>query len=466
MAEKIAQKRSRLEGLKVPESFMREEEARLMQSLEQPGFLEQTATMAAAPTAGSVAGGMIGGLAAGGPGALVGEALGGAGGEAMNQVAGITEPSLTQIGMAALAGPLFQGLRVGSKFLPPSIKGARLLNRFGFEDAESMMQRFTPDVAAKELFKIAEQSTEKIPMTRTLRALEGGEGTEGLISQLSSRSTPPPLLRRLQRLRDLIAENPEGINTKAFQRELEAMGEQISTLQKRGGSGLGAVKKTFNAMAADLDTIVQRSDQAVGAAALQGARTATLRAKTVDEIGESINRNFIPKRGQGADRSFNAAGVVRDLEKNPFFTKAFSDAEQQEIKDILLRINTIPDLPPARGQQFGSGLFGGRIGSMTAGGAGVGAALEMGGMEGMTAIGAGAGAGTGLILAPTVDAVKTITKALSMPAGRQFLINSLGVRGKVTTESLSILAGFLRAATADPGPRARASQRAEFVRPQ
>lgn len=456
-------------GLIVPESFQRQEVEQLMQSLQQPGFLEQTAQTAAVPTAFSIGGGTLGGLVAGGPGAVAGEAIGGGLGEAMNQLSGLTEPSLTQIGLSALAGPAFQALRVGGKLIPPSTRGARLLNRFGFEDAESLMARFVPEDAAKVLFPIVERATEKIPMTRTLRVLDGTAQAEGLLRRLSTRSSPPRVLKALQRVRDLIAQDPAGITPRALQNELETVGEAIRSMEKKGGSGLGAVKQTFNAMMADLDHIVKTADDAVGAAALQGARKATLRAKTVDEISESINRHFIPKQGQGADRSFNAAAVVREIEANPFFTKAFSEAEQHEIKDILLKINTIPGLPSTQAQKLGQGLFGGRVGSFTAGGAGLGSAAEMlttGGVTGAGAsLGGGAGAMTALII-PVNESRKVIAKALAMPAGRQFLLNSLGARGKVTTEALSILAGFLRAATAEPGPRAQASQRASFTRPQ
>lgn len=502
MAQKKDSPLKEFRGLKVPEGFFEQEAQALFQPLEEQSFLERTGEQAALPAALSTTGTLLGGLA--GPGtALTLEAAGGGIGEAINQAVGISEPSMTQIGLAASAGPAFQLLRTGAKFLGPMTKGARLLNRFAFEDAESLMQRFVPERAAQELFKVVDVASDPISMSRTMKALNGTEASEGLIQQLSSRASPPPILKKLTKLRDKIAQSTDSsLVPKELQRELEALGEQISRLEKQGGSGLGAVKKTFNAMIADLDDVVEKADRirnprsALGAAALQEARRATLRAKSVDELGDLINQHFIVKRGQGSvgesffgpektmlgrpraaggGREFNPAAVIRALEGDTstarFFKKAFSETDQKEIKETLQKLNSaLPPLAPAVGQKFGSGLFGGRIGSFTAGGAGVGAAAEavsLGGLEGMTGIGAGLGAGTGLILAPVVDIGRTIAKALSMKSGRQFIGNMLSAEGgTLGPASMSLLAAFLRAAGAQVmSERPRASQRAEFVSP-
>src|SRR3990167_380642 len=126
----------------------------------EPESLTQTVTrvggrlakQSALPMAGQIGGAFLGGMA--GPLAPIAiptmEALGGAGGEALNQALGVTEPSLGQIIGAGVSGPVARGigylgraaLRGGVRAIPGA---AAPLNEAAILTArESMLPSFRP----------------------------------------------------------------------------------------------------------------------------------------------------------------------------------------------------------------------------------------------------------------------------------------------------------------------------------
>lgn len=392
-------------------------------------------------------------------GTFLGEAAGGMAGEAMNQLGGITEPSTAQLLLSGVAAPAGRTSRAIGPLVPPTTKGARFLNIAGAKEFDDFLQRFTPKKAASQLFKEATGMGVQIPVPKLSQRLDE------LIADLQKRSTPATAVKPLKKLRDKLQQGGFQLTPDEINRELELLGELQSSLKMKGGTGLGAIKRARSALEVDLDAVVNQG-QALGMAApeavqtLRAARQATLRQKTLDELAELGANAMKPLRGQGEAMQFNAAEVIRGLKKNDFYERAFNASERKEIESLLGKINRIPALPPGAGSQFGSGRFMGRLGSMAAGGLGGGILAERvtgGAIE--ASEGAAAGIVAGLAVPPLTNQVRVISQALHFKAGRELLGQILKANnGNLTAESLSIVAGFVRAATAEGGPRLQPNQ--------
>ena len=362
-------------------------------------------------------------------------------GEAANQALGITEPSLAQIGLsAALPTALGYGanaVRAGKQFL--GAKGAETLNQLAPEEAKRMVGSLRGSENVGQLFKDATAQGVKVPAKQTASALDD------LLTQMGNPSVGIQKARGkvekyLVGLRERLTTQSGNLTPTQLQAELQGIGELQREAAAKGGPTAGAYKKLFGALSDDLE----------GAPALKHARDVFKRETVLNDLDDAVNAAFKINRGQGEAAQFNANKVLNTLQDatdgmGKFFHQAFTKAERKDVTDLFKFLNTIPNLAPGAGQQFGAG----RAIAKTLGpiAAGSGAGFAMGGPAG-----SGIGAAVGAILPPVADTGKMMLQAWRMPGGRN-LIKSLlsNSDGSVTPQVLQTLGAFVSGQMAEAG---------------
>jgi len=413
----------------------------------EPGMLGKYVIPAIAPTLGSMAG-TAGGTMIGGPvGGVVGSGLGSGAGEAVNQMLGITDPSMTNIGIST-ALPMAVGfganaLRAGKAMF--GAKGAQTLNSLAPEEAAAAIAKLQPEIPSKFLFESATEGGASIPMKRTLSSIQNmmddlGGASKGV--QQANRTA----LNYLKGLQEKLTAMPNGLSPKDLQRELAGAGSVMQSAKAKGGAGLGAIKNVFKSMSDDLDEVANMADQ-VGtnpAMLLKEARQVFKKEAAINELDDAISGAVKQLRGQGADGQFNANLVMNAMKKNDFIQQAFSPQEIKEMESLFAKLNRIPALRPGAGQQAGSRsvLQGPVAGSGI--GAGISTLLGQG-----PSLGAAVGAAAGVVLPPLAEATKNVAVAMSMKAGRQLLGKLLSNSdGALTPQALSIISAYAQAVNA------------------
>jgi hypothetical protein len=421
---------------------------------EPPGWIDKYMKPAALPTAGGIVGGMAG--ASFGPwGAVAGNSLGSMAGEAGNQALGITEPSMGNI---ALAGGVPAAMGAATQLAKPVMafagaKGAQMLNALAPDEATLHLAKLQPKVPSAVLFKTATDAQVKIPMNRTLHAIDDmldevadvSRGTKAVNSVSSN---------HLKGLKDLLLTNPQGLSPKVLQRELEAIGHVKAGMGKSTkGGGAGRLDQVFKHMSNDLDDAAEMASAAQpGARALVAARATWKKESVLKEIGEEIT-NVTKDINNKEGVSFNAAAVKNKLRKNEFYEEALSEFERKDFEDILTMLKHIPALRPGAGQQYGYGV-GGKITRFAAGGAGVGHQVgkyagQAFGVEGLEIPGAVAGGIIGGSSPYIAEFGRNFTTAMSMDTGRALMKQLLTEsKGTVTPQVASVIAAYAEAVRA------------------
>lgn len=391
---------------------------------------------AVAPTVGAALGGM-----SPMPG---GAAMGAMAGEGLNQLTGVTEPSLTQIGLQGFLPAAASAVtNTGRTLLRMSgARGAEALNTLAPQHAAEMLGKMQPYLPSKFYFKMATQDKAEIPLTKTEGVLQG------LIDDLKMasggiQSHQAPVLKYLEGLQQKIIGRPTGIPASELQAELNGLGELVKSSRRQGGPGEKSYKQVYSKLMTDLDTAADTANLGLPAAqALKAARDTFRREATLDEIGTAVTNAVKTKQGVPTE-PFNAAEVIRSLKKNEMFVKAFSIDERKEIYDTFKLLNRIPGLSPGAGQSFGSGQFwkkAGTIGTASAIGGG------MGGVPGATA-----GAALGAIVPPIAETARNLSIAMQTRVGRGLLKTLLtNSDHALTPQGASILAAFATAQMASP----------------
>lgn len=341
--------------------------------------------------------------------------------------------NLLQLGQ--LLKPVVRGGKVLGKFGPEA--GARTLNDLAPQEAEAVVARLAPKQAYKQLFQEATESGAQIPLNNT--STEVRTIIDELVNTRSKGAQPGQVLKYLNGLKAKLAQRVGSTVTPAeVQGELEGLGELITQTKAQGGTGLGALKRTFKSIQRDLDAAADAGVDASGT--LKLARDTFRRKTAVDEIQESIETASKINRGQGGDIQFNGNQVIKDLKKNEFFTKAFNAKEQEEIFDLFKKLNKIPVLKPPQGAKFGSGPFWQGVRSIAAG-AGVGQ---------MTAGTPGAviGGAVGAVVPPSVLTAQNIAQAMQFEVGRNMIKTMLASgAGEISERNMSIIAAFVASQT-------------------
>ena len=410
------------------------------------GFMSQFVKPAVAPTIGGIAGTALGTRFGGIPGGVVGGGIGSGLGEGVNQLLGVTEPSLMELGKATAIPMAIGGAFAGARALMPfatSGRAAQTLNALAPEEAAAKVGAMLPKVKAATLFKQATEQQVTIPMNRTLHLLDD------LLDDLTNVSSGvqkanSQVIGYLKGLKNTLATTPGGLKPLALQRELEGAGNVVKSVNVKGGTGSGAIKQAFKAMVNDLDDAAKMANPGQPAAqTLLAARDAFKRESVVKEIGEAITDATKNLRGQGELVQFNANQVLKDIGKNRFYTEALSAQERGEVESLLKLLNKIPALRPGAGSQFGSGRLATMAASATAGG---GMGFAAGGP-----MGGGIGTAVGMAIPPIVEFGKNVATALQMSTGRALMKELLTQsKGVATPQVASIIAAYARAVEANP----------------
>lgn len=359
-------------------------------------------------------------------------------GEGFNQLTGITEPSLKQLGMSAIV-PMATGYGMNA------LRGAAVLpkelNTRAPQMATDQMKNYrgTP---SKVLFDQATQEGVSIPLSATTTALQ--ELRNSIADATPAARKAFETVVKQTGLEDL-ATNPNGVSPAKMQYLLADVGKLQAKAAKDGGLQSGYLKKFFSSLSDDLDK---------SGAALGPARDAFKRESVLNEIDDAINGAMFIKKGQGLQPEFSANKVLNTLNKTneglgKFFSQSFSKAEQKEIKDLFGFLNTLPSLKPGAGQQYGSGQFWNKIANAGAGsGIGAGAGFAISGPAG-----AAIGGGLGLMAPEAANMGSTILQAWKMPGGRQLVRNLLmNSEGAASPHVAATLSAFVTGATATPAP--------------
>lgn len=393
--------------------------------------------------------------------------LGGAGGEAINQLMGVTEPSASQIAAAGLVpkaiGAGANVIRTGWNMLPGA--GARNLNRIAGQEAMGKVNSMaglqgeigTPSVgfkgpdamleSSRQLFQQATKQGAIIPMTSTLKEIDRhiadlSHGSPEVV-KMNSRA-----VRRLESTKAKIQAN-QGLSPADLQAELAGYDDFQNELAKKGGGGSRAYISTKHLLEDDLDAAASLTG-GPAAELLTNARQLWKRGKTLKEMEGYIQKATKYQSGQGEDVRFNGYKVVEDLQKNRYFKTGFSESEQKDIKDLLLKLNKLPALPPPGGAKWGSGPIWERIALGGAIGGATGLSKEGPSSERL-AYGLGSAA-AGFLLPDIHQMSKIIVQTVSMKTGRALLKTLLtNSDGTITPKVMSILGAFVTAQSAQPG---------------
>ena len=419
---------------------------------QKPGWL-QTIEPMVLPTAGNVVGGLLGGgigTGLGGmtiPGMMAGESLGGALGEGANQLLGITEPSLTQIGIAAAAPPAIRGAIGGLKAGIARIPGAAVeLQALGTKMAKEMAGKsIEPSGTSDELGQMLSQMSKLgmesghygpvlIPSGNLLRTSKELLEREMRVPVESSRDAS--VLKLAEEAKHLAEMNPGGIPIDTFQSLKSRLGRD-SAFDATKPKGLqSANKQLFASLEHDLDVAAKTGDTQV-APVLQAFTQAVKLEKTREELAEHIAKKIIQPQQTTGLEYVNAKSLMQHLKSDKRIRGLPMD-QQEDLKATASMLLKIPSLPPPG--QFGSGRAVGRAGLVGAG------TLYATGDPTMSSIAGGIAAG-----APQV-----ISYALTTTPGRALMRALLqSNQGTLTHKSLSILSSFMAATQANPGEMTR-----------
>lgn len=290
-------------------------------------YVQSAGTMvkkAALPMAGGQAG-LMAGTAIGGPvGGVIGESLGSGIGEAANQLVGINEPSLAEIGLAMAAGPVMRGLAAGVKTGTSALLKAAGGRQAIADIAEGVAKKlFSPVTSSEDLFaQVASKGAINVPAVSTASAITSTlaaeakraptavrESIEAALMPLQKFYQPMPGVASTHTAADLAVEAKRlrGMASAAFKNNNPDLGHALSTVRKA----------IFDDAAAS------------GVPEIREAVKAYRREAAVEEL-------------QGILRQANPLKSFKDLQdKNALFRDVFTRSEQDQIKNLLNKMATV-----------------------------------------------------------------------------------------------------------------------------
>jgi len=253
-------------------------------------------------------------------GVIPGEVIGGMVGEGANQLAGITPPSLANIGWAGASGPIGRAAGAVIKGV-----GTGALKSFAGRDAvaEAANRVFEkvlgPASPSSVLFKKLHEASAIIPtgdIARTTSSILAAEGQQAKLGVNQA------IKDAVSAIDDLVKANPEGIASNVLQTEINRIsGLASKALENRDTIDLG--RKLFEVRGAMLDAL-EKSGMA-GRAAMAAFR----REQGIKDLAYIVGRAH-PVKG------FNEALANNKLLAGTFPT----EVERESIRQILGRVST------------------------------------------------------------------------------------------------------------------------------
>lgn len=345
---------------------------------EEQGFFRRNVVPGILPTVGSVVGAAGGGLLAGPSvlgvpaGVLAGEAAGGAAGEGSNQLLGITEPSATEVGKAALApgvgravlGPL---VKFGSRLIPGSQAAKREL---ATETIDRFVNKVRPGQAAGPLYKAAEAEGLSVAPKNLLSTIEGGSEVLTGIEQGLKAAQPAGLMSAVKELKDMAAKGD--VSFLELTAKYKSLRPLLQTQELRGNKqAFAAITDLRQAILKD----ISESSVAAGSPAAElfaQARLTAQKSIAADHLDDLLTKAVTEQEGTGV-KSMRFAAFSKTINNDKLLQRALDPSELKEIGGLLDRFKRLPILPPPPGVKFGSGtnvLLGGAgfIGDIATGG--------------------------------------------------------------------------------------------------
>ena len=414
------------------------------------------AKKAAIPTALGAAGGALGTLAGPGLGTAIGAGLGGGAGEFINQKLGITEPSLTDIAVSAVAPSALRGAGKALSAAKPLLKNipgvSAVLKQPVVEEMKNLPAKFLPAESSKSLFaELADLPNAQVKFPRAIAVAdelankEAGlipglqseaikRGERGAAEKLSSAkpetqqfvSTPG---KGVTGMTTQAAKQDVGVSFEVGQDHVRRLGQRI----RQAESGItqedaGSLKRLRSAFIEDMDAATTHLPK------LQKANAAFKSEMAVQDLQSMMEGSIKSVAGKSNIYDFNAKQVIDKLNKitsktnkkdyDKLFTEGIGEKNLKELRTTLDKINDIGPI------SFSVGSGGGRGGSIVmqtipaAAGGTIGAAI--GGVPG-----AAVGSITGAML-PGL-----IAEGLTKPGPRAFILKSFqSSGGKISNPSL------------------------------
>ena len=324
------------------------------------GFLKR----AALPTAGAVVGGMVS------PG--MGIPLGGMAGEAANQIFGITEPSLTQVGLQGIVPTVAKGGAAALQRAPKMLPGASAaLQEEGVRVARGLPAKAiaAPARSSDELFgELAAGPNPSIPTTNLAKAA----------ADLASKEAKVPG----KRLKDteIVGLADDFKDTASLSiGEIQGASKRLNALirdRTKQDELRGAYKHLKEGLQKDLEAAAQGGTSE--AKTLKEAWKSYRRESAQENLAEIIEKRGIQHTDEYLER-INPNSIGDWIKNNKFFRESVDATELKEIEKTLKELSQIPRVPVKRGQPIGSGRRLGMLGLGAAAGGyaggGIGAAV-------------------------------------------------------------------------------------------
>jgi hypothetical protein len=411
------------------------------------GKLSTLTKQSAAPMAGQVAGQVVGRRFGGKPGELVGETVGSVAGEAFNQATGITEPSVTQLGMAAAAPITGRGVAKGIEKAVPAVAkrlpGAAVeIQKEGVTQARAISTPYMPRVPSEKLYEQIERLNPRIDASGMQQA-----ANELLLTEVRvPGSLQGPVKKVAEDLIDLVQQHQGQVPFQELRAIMRRVGQRTGVVQGLEATEVrGAFKTLKGAIADDLDVAASTSGKSAGRAAglLKRANETYRKEQAVGELTDVIE-GAVNKGRSDLLESFNPAKALKEIADNDFLRKSFTPKEIGEIQAALRGLKGLPSLPPPSGEAaVGSGRVLGRLATGATLGATVGGAVA-------GPVGSGIGSAAGMFAAQRTH--ELIAHAVSTDTGRRVLMKMVRAKGGMLDDrSLAILAQFGRTQTTTPG---------------
>lgn len=293
------------------------------------------------PTIGSMAGRAVGtAFPVLGPATpMVGSGLGSGAGEAVNQLTGITEPSLGQIALStglpmAVEGAanLYRTGRVLS-----AAKGPEVLNKLAYPAAQGKVAGLASTKASGPLFEQAAQQGVTVPVEKTWKLINGVVNNPN-ISKVEKQAFTKVL--KDTGLSEFLTKDAAGLNPAKLQRVLSATGELIPSAEGYGG---GHLKRLFGALSQDLD------DAASGALKLTAQQTGMKEAAIKRALSEGVeitkDGNLVLYHGTKSAEEIGKSGLLRSgsfLASDKNVALRFAEQAQSGGQPNVLRLEVPP----------------------------------------------------------------------------------------------------------------------------
>lgn len=316
--------------------------------------------------------------------------LGGAIGEGLNQLVGITKPSLTNIAISGLGAPVAKKLtefgkgtlRWLTKKLPFA---ARALQNISREMIDRIPNLYRHNGEISKLYENVSQFVDKVEMKGTINRIDEllknkgklGQGMsdevakdiESLFKKLTKKQPNVQLFDSFGRpIKPHKSLMPEAVDFFDMTKELQNIGNKVG---KHTGNDRGIYKEIMKTIHQDFEKLAEQGNLVPEALdAFKTAQRAAARNFFADDFEEAALKYVIPLHTKTNKVRINVDGLLKEIEKGIKFGRgkfkhiksALSDGEILDIKDKLLTAAASPEVKTFGGFTFARGAL------LTAGG--------------------------------------------------------------------------------------------------